>query len=67
MSADTIDPNHDALLGASLSARIVRQASARRLRWMKRAHEHGASLREISEATEIPHVTVKRMIDRAHG
>ncbi|HSS11219.1 MAG TPA: helix-turn-helix domain-containing protein [Acidimicrobiales bacterium] len=31
--------------------------------WM--AHESGASLREIAEATGIPHVTIKRIVDRA--
>lgn len=31
------------------------------------AAEEGASLREIAEATGLPHMTVKRIIDRARA
>jgi excisionase family DNA binding protein len=45
---------------ADRSARIGRDNA---IRWC--ASEHGASLREIADATGLPAMTIKRVIDRA--
>lgn len=49
----------------------TRQAEIKRAEWIARrnkaikiAHDEGASLREIAEATELSHVGVKKILDQ---
>ena len=64
------DPDGDrrrVLKHATDRARKAAEAIAARDNAIHLAREAGASLREISEATGIPHVTVKRILDRTDG
>lgn len=54
-----------ALRLASTAAKKAAKATSEQVSAMRFALEAGASLREISAATNIPHVTVKRIIERA--
>jgi hypothetical protein len=61
------DPEGDkrrALRLASTSAHRAGVAETSRNNAIRFAAEVGASLREIAAATELPHMTVKRIIDR---
>ncbi len=58
------DDKRRALRLAGKAAEKARAAEETKLAAMRFAHDLGASLREISEVTDIPHVTVKRMLER---
>lgn len=55
----------DALRVARYAAQEFEQRQAGRAAAIRRAHENGASLREISAATGLPPMAVKRIVDGA--
>lgn len=62
------DPAGDKRRALKLAAHASKKfddAEAGRAAALRFAKEQGASLREIADATGIPHVTVGRIIDRA--
>lgn len=62
------DPDGDKRRALKEVARVVRRAEAAdaaKRGAIRFAHDTGASLREISDATGIPHMTVKRLIERS--
>jgi len=62
---DTTKDKARALELAAHAARRFGDADSRRAAAMRFAADCGASLREISEATGVPHTSVKRLIDRS--
>ena len=64
------DPDGDkrrALTQVTYSARKADTAERAKVAAMLFASERGASLREIAEAADLPHMTVKRMLERARA
>ena len=63
----TDDPKAAALKAAGSAHRAFERAQAARDRAVSEAASSGASLREIAAATGIPHMSVKRILQRATG
>ena len=64
MNADDEAGKRDALAAARAAARKYIEADTDRAIAMIAARHRGASLREIAEATGVPHATVSRIIER---
>lgn len=59
-----VNDKQTALRSAGRAADRVRDAERNRRLAMQYASELGASLRDISAATGIPHTTIKRILER---